>query len=42
VDGQRGDHVLLAPPYVIDEQAVRTIAAQLRIAVDAAITGARK
>jgi Adenosylmethionine-8-amino-7-oxononanoate aminotransferase len=42
VDGQRGDHVLLAPPYIVDEQAVRTIAAQLRVAVDAAIAGARK
>ena len=42
VDGQRGDHVLLAPPYIVNEQAVRTIAAQLRVAVDAAIAGARK
>jgi adenosylmethionine-8-amino-7-oxononanoate aminotransferase len=37
VDGQRGDHVLLAPPYIVDEQAVQTIATQLRQAVDAAI-----
>jgi hypothetical protein len=37
VDGQRGDHVLLAPPYIVDEQAVETIATQLRQAVDAAI-----
>ena len=42
VDGQRGDHVLLAPPYIVDEQAVQTIADQLRVAVDAAIAGARK
>ena len=42
VDGQRGDHVLLAPPYIVDEEAVRTIAAQIRVAVDAAIAGAGK
>ena len=42
VDGQRGDHVLLAPPYIVDEQAVQAIADQLRVAVDAAIAGARK
>ena len=42
VDGQRGDHVLLAPPYIVDEQAVQTIAVQLRVAVDAAIAGARQ
>jgi hypothetical protein len=40
VDGQRGDHLLLAPPFIVDEQAVRTIAMQLREAVDAAIAGA--
>ena len=40
VDGQRGDHLLLAPPFIVDEQAVRTIATQLREAVDAAIAGA--
>ena len=42
VDGQRGDHVLLAPPYIVDEEAVQTIAAQIRVAVDAAIAGAGK
>ncbi|MGH8619525.1 MAG: aspartate aminotransferase family protein [Burkholderiales bacterium] len=41
LDGQRGDHVLLAPPYIIDEAATRTIAATLREAVDAAIAGTR-
>ncbi len=37
VDGQRGDHVLLAPPFMVDEPTVQTIATQLRAAVDAAI-----
>jgi adenosylmethionine-8-amino-7-oxononanoate aminotransferase len=41
VDGQRGDHVLLAPPYIVDEPAIRTIAATLREAVDAAIASTR-
>jgi adenosylmethionine-8-amino-7-oxononanoate aminotransferase len=42
VDGQRGDHVLLAPPFIVDEQVVQTIATQLRAAVDAAIAGIGK
>jgi adenosylmethionine-8-amino-7-oxononanoate aminotransferase len=41
LDGRRGDHVLLAPPFIVDEPATQTIAAQLREAVDAAIAGAR-
>jgi len=42
VDGQRGDHVLLAPPFIVDEQIVETIATQLREAVDAAVAGMGK
>jgi adenosylmethionine-8-amino-7-oxononanoate aminotransferase len=42
VDGQHGDHVLLAPPFIVDEQVVQTIAAQLREAVDAAVAGMGK
>ena len=41
VDGQRGDHVLLAPPYIVDEPAIQTIASTLREAVDAAIASTR-
>jgi len=41
VDGQRGDHVLLSPPFIVDEQAVQTVAMQLRKAVDAAVAGIR-
>ncbi|HEY6026455.1 MAG TPA: aspartate aminotransferase family protein, partial [Pseudolabrys sp.] len=36
VDGTRGDHVLLAPPFIIDAAAVDTIVERLGEAVDAA------
>ena len=37
IDGQRGDHVLLAPPFIVDAQAIDTIVERLGDAVDAAI-----
>jgi len=37
VDGAAGDHVLLAPPFIIDESHVEAIAGTLSEAVDAAI-----
>jgi adenosylmethionine-8-amino-7-oxononanoate aminotransferase len=37
IDGRRGDHVLLAPPFVAEESHLEAIAARLREAVDAAI-----
>jgi adenosylmethionine-8-amino-7-oxononanoate aminotransferase len=37
IDGARGDHVLLAPPFVIDAAAVDIIVARLGDAVDAAV-----
>jgi adenosylmethionine-8-amino-7-oxononanoate aminotransferase len=37
VDGISGDHVLLAPPFIVDEQLVDTIVERLGDAVDAAI-----
>jgi adenosylmethionine-8-amino-7-oxononanoate aminotransferase len=37
IDGVRGDHVLLAPPFIVDEAAVDTIVERLGDAVDAAI-----
>jgi len=37
VDGVRGDHVLLAPPFIIDDGHVDTIVERLGEAVDAAI-----
>jgi adenosylmethionine-8-amino-7-oxononanoate aminotransferase len=39
VDGVNGDHVLLAPPFIVDAAAVDTIVERLGDAVDAAIVG---
>jgi adenosylmethionine-8-amino-7-oxononanoate aminotransferase len=36
VDSLRGDHVLLAPPFIIDNKAVDTIVERLGDAIDAA------
>src|SRR5207253_3479066 len=35
VDGARGDHVLIAPPFIVDDGAVDTIVERLGEAVDA-------
>ncbi len=37
VDGKRGDHVLLAPPFIIDEGAIDMIVERLGDAIDAAV-----
>jgi adenosylmethionine-8-amino-7-oxononanoate aminotransferase len=37
VDGTRGDHVLLAPPFIIDSAAIDTIVERLGDAIDAAV-----
>ncbi|HWE18049.1 MAG TPA: aspartate aminotransferase family protein [Hyphomicrobiaceae bacterium] len=37
IDGARGDHVLLAPPFIVDAAAIDTIVARLGDAVDAAV-----
>jgi adenosylmethionine-8-amino-7-oxononanoate aminotransferase len=37
VDGARGDHVLLAPPYIIEEIHVAEIADKMRATLDAAL-----
>jgi adenosylmethionine-8-amino-7-oxononanoate aminotransferase len=37
VDGVRGDHVLLAPPYIVSAQEIDTIVDRLGAAVDAVI-----
>ena len=36
VDGRRGDHVLLAPPYIVTDAEVDVIVERLGVAVDAA------
>ena len=39
VDGHRGDHVLLAPPYNVTDTELDVIVERLGVAVDAAIAG---
>jgi adenosylmethionine-8-amino-7-oxononanoate aminotransferase len=41
IDGRRGDHVLLAPPFTIGPEQIGEIAGKLGDAVDAAIASAR-
>ncbi len=38
VDGQRGDHVLLAPPFILTEDQLDELADKLGQAVEAALT----
>ena len=37
IDGARGDHVLLAPPFIVDAPAIDTVVERLGDAVDAAV-----
>ena len=37
IDGTRGDHVLLAPPFIVDAPVLDTIVERLGEAIDAAI-----
>jgi adenosylmethionine-8-amino-7-oxononanoate aminotransferase len=37
IDGARGDHVLLAPPFIVNEAQVDLIVERLGDAVDAAV-----
>jgi len=41
VDGKLGDHVLLAPPFIVDEGNIAEIADRLEQSVNAAIAGAK-
>ncbi|TWT04012.1 aspartate aminotransferase family protein [Reyranella sp. CPCC 100927] len=41
IDGARGDHVLLAPPFIVQPQDIETIVERLGGAIDAAIAGVR-
>ena len=36
IDGARGDHVLLAPPFIIDAAAIDQVVERLGDAIDAA------
>ena len=37
IDGQRGDHILLAPPFILDDSHIEEIVAKLKTAIDAVI-----
>jgi hypothetical protein len=37
IDGQRGDHILLAPPFIVTDAALETIVERLAAAIDAAL-----
>ncbi|TIP98662.1 MAG: aminotransferase class III-fold pyridoxal phosphate-dependent enzyme, partial [Mesorhizobium sp.] len=37
IDGVRGDHVLLAPPFIIDAAAIDAVVERLGDAIDAAV-----
>lgn len=37
LDGQRGDHILLAPPFIISPAEVEMVVARLAVALDAAL-----
>ena len=41
IDGRSGDHILLAPPYIVSESQIDEIVGGLGVAIDAAITEAR-
>jgi adenosylmethionine-8-amino-7-oxononanoate aminotransferase len=37
IDGQRGDHVLIAPPFISSEAEIETIARRLARSIDEAL-----
>ena len=39
VDGVRGDHILLAPPYIVSDDEIDMIVTRLGAAIDDALTG---
>ncbi|HXF46098.1 MAG TPA: aspartate aminotransferase family protein [Burkholderiaceae bacterium] len=40
IDGRRGDHVLLAPPFIIEDHELDLVIERLQLALDAALAGA--
>ena len=42
IDGRRGDHAILAPPYIVDAAQVDAIVERFGDAVEAALAGARR
>ena len=41
IDGQAGDHILLAPPFIIDDSHVAEITDKLSIALDETLAAIR-
>ena len=41
IDGRHGDHVLLAPPFIVTDDELDTLVARLRDAIDASVAGVR-
>ena len=41
IDGRLGDHVLLAPPFIVSDDELGMIADRLAAAIDAAIAATR-
>ncbi|NKB48800.1 MAG: aspartate aminotransferase family protein [Alphaproteobacteria bacterium] len=41
IDGNLGDHILLAPPYIVSESQIDEIVGRLGIAIDVAVAGAK-
>ena len=37
IDGQHGDHVLLAPPFIVSEAELQTIVERLALSIDEAL-----
>ncbi len=37
IDGQHGDHVLLAPPFITNEAEIETIVERLALSIDQAL-----
>ena len=42
IDGRLGDHILLAPPFIVSEGEIDMIVDRLTVAVDAAVASIRK
>jgi hypothetical protein len=40
-DGKSGDHILIAPPFIVDAATIDTIVERLGEATDAALAGAK-
>ncbi len=39
LDGRQGDHILLAPPFIVTEAELATVVERLAEAIDAALAG---